>query len=202
MIAPTVTPNGGKFKRTAKVTIKTPTRGARIYYTTNGKTPTTRSTRYRKPIWLKRNTTLKAIAVAPGHKKSAVTRTKFSSPATSLDNSGGSPTKPAGKDRAYGGKAWPVPGTIEAENFDLGGEGVAYHDTTRATNTGGRYRKDAVDIWRSKGGYYTGAIRIPKTGAPNRWRTASRDVRLSAGKHVLRLDFLRGGLNLDWIDVY
>jgi endoglucanase len=35
---------------------------------------------------------------------------------------------------------------IQAENFDTGGEGVAYHDTT-ATNLGGQYRTDeAVDI--------------------------------------------------------
>ena len=31
-----------------------------------------------------------------------------------------------------------VPGTIEAENFDAGGEGIAYHDLT-AGNTGGAY---------------------------------------------------------------
>ncbi len=29
----------------------------------------------------------------------------------------------------YGGTAWAIPGTIEFENFDLGGEGVAYHDS-------------------------------------------------------------------------
>jgi hypothetical protein len=119
VIAPTVTPNGGKFKRTAKVTLKTPTRGAWTYYTTNGKTPTTRSTRYTRPLTINRTRTIKAIAVAPGHKKSAVARTKFT-----------------------------------------------------------------------------------KTGGPNRRRTVSRTVHLGAGKHVLRLDFLRGGMNLDWIDIY
>src|SRR5437763_656287 len=35
--------------------------------------------------------------------------------------------------------------TIEAENFDNGGEGVAYHDTTPA-NIGGQYRNTAVDV--------------------------------------------------------
>src|SRR5207248_4212415 len=35
--------------------------------------------------------------------------------------------------------------TIEAENFDSGGEGVAYHDTT-PQNLGGQYRSTAVDI--------------------------------------------------------
>jgi predicted amidohydrolase len=38
-----------------------------------------------------------------------------------------------------------VPGTIQAEDYDTGGEGVAYHDTT-AGNSGGQYRTDAVDI--------------------------------------------------------
>ncbi|HWV99098.1 MAG TPA: ELWxxDGT repeat protein [Candidatus Acidoferrum sp.] len=46
----------------------------------------------------------------------------------------------------FGGTPWPVPGLIEAENFDLGGEGVAYHDTT-ADNEGGVYRPlEGVDI--------------------------------------------------------
>ena len=30
----------------------------------------------------------------------------------------------------YGGTPWKIPGTIEAEDFDNGGEGVAYHDVT------------------------------------------------------------------------
>jgi PKD repeat protein len=38
-----------------------------------------------------------------------------------------------------------IPGTLQAEDYDLGGEGVAYHDTT-AGNLGGVYRHDDVDI--------------------------------------------------------
>ncbi|MBP2146916.1 hypothetical protein J2129_002370 [Methanofollis sp. W23] len=43
-----------------------------------------------------------------------------------------------------------VPGTIEAEDYDEGGEGVAYHDTDDV-NEGGAYRKDGVDIeyWKA-----------------------------------------------------
>jgi predicted amidohydrolase len=51
-----------------------------------------------------------------------------------------------------------VPGTIQAENYDTGGEGVAYHDTT-PTNNGGQYRNDAVDIESTTdtgGGYDVG----------------------------------------------
>ena len=38
-----------------------------------------------------------------------------------------------------------VPGIIEGEDYDLGGEGVAYHDTDSG-NDGGEYRADDVDI--------------------------------------------------------
>jgi len=54
----------------------------------------------------------------------------------------------------YGGTAWAIPGKIEAENYDNGGEGVAFHDLTSA-NQGGQYRtSEAVDIETSaEGGY-------------------------------------------------
>ncbi len=41
-----------------------------------------------------------------------------------------------------------LPGTFLAADYDMGGEGVAYHDTT-VGNTGGFYRTDDVDIERS-----------------------------------------------------
>jgi hypothetical protein len=46
----------------------------------------------------------------------------------------------------FGGTAWVIPGRVEAENFDTGGEGVAYHDLD-AGNNGGQYRlSEGVDI--------------------------------------------------------
>jgi len=53
----------------------------------------------------------------------------------------------------YGGSPAPVPGTIQAENFDNGGEGVAYHDTSGGNN-GGAYRSTDVDIEPAFGGGY------------------------------------------------
>lgn len=54
-------------------------------------------------------------------------------------------TAPVGQS-PYSGTPWSVPGTIQAENFDLGGEGVAYHDLEPA-NQSGQYRTaDGVDI--------------------------------------------------------
>ncbi|HIH03401.1 MAG TPA: carbohydrate-binding protein [Methanoregulaceae archaeon] len=43
-----------------------------------------------------------------------------------------------------------IPGTIQAEDYNLGGEGVAYHDTTPG-NEGGVYRHDDVDIEQTAG---------------------------------------------------
>jgi endo-1,4-beta-D-glucanase Y len=51
---------------------------------------------------------------------------------------------PAGQS-PYGGTAAVVPGTVQAENYDLGGQGVAFNDLTPA-NLSGAYRTDAVDI--------------------------------------------------------
>jgi parallel beta-helix repeat protein len=45
-----------------------------------------------------------------------------------------------------------IPGTLEAENYNNGGEGVAYHDTTPG-NQGGDYRQDDVDVEVGASGY-------------------------------------------------
>ncbi len=53
-----------------------------------------------------------------------------------------------------------IPGMIEAEDYDTGGEGVAYHDATSG-NQGGEYRSDDVDIEGTSdagGGYNVGWI--------------------------------------------
>lgn len=48
-----------------------------------------------------------------------------------------------------------IPGTIEAENYDKGGEGLAYHDVD-AENSGAIYRTDGVDIDQTTNGYSLG----------------------------------------------
>ena len=57
----------------------------------------------------------------------------------------------------YNGTPWPIPGQIEAEDYDKGGEGVAYHDDD-AANSGGQYRtSEGVDIEScGEGGYNVG----------------------------------------------
>ncbi|PYQ90836.1 MAG: hypothetical protein DMG02_08715 [Acidobacteria bacterium] len=61
--------------------------------------------------------------------------------------------KPLAPSFPYTGSPFAVPGTIEAENFDNGGEGVAYHDAT-AANAGGAYRQTDVDIEPATEGAY------------------------------------------------
>ena len=66
-------------------------------------------------------------------------------------------TPPAGSgSNAYGGTPSALPGTFQAENFDEGGQYVAYYDTA-AGNTGGVYRASDVDLEASAdtgGGYH------------------------------------------------
>ncbi|SFD88202.1 Por secretion system C-terminal sorting domain-containing protein [Chitinophaga sp. CF118] len=59
----------------------------------------------------------------------------------------------------YSGTASAIPGKIEAENYDNGGEGVAYHDLT-STNLGGQYRTtETVDLGTAnEGGYNLGYV--------------------------------------------
>ncbi len=45
----------------------------------------------------------------------------------------------------YPGDPHPIPGTIQAEDFDLGGQGQSYYDCD-AENNGGEYRDSGVDI--------------------------------------------------------
>jgi hypothetical protein len=61
----------------------------------------------------------------------------------------------------YGGTPVALPGLVQAENFDIGAEGVAYHDATLG-NKGGAYRSTDVDIEPTSdtdGGYNVGWAR-------------------------------------------
>ena len=128
-----------------------------------------------------------------------------------------------------------VPGVIEAEDYNSGGDGVAYYDTT-PSNFGGVYRNENVDIelneqedspvvcWIRPGewlkytvnvertGYYDVVFRVsspnsnsqmhlqvdgatattiavPNTGDFDNYTNVTRQVKLNAGPHVLRLVF-------------
>lgn len=58
----------------------------------------------------------------------------------------------------YSGTPIHIPGTLQSENYDLGGEGMAFHDSD-LSNSGGAYRIDAVDVEENgQSGYSLGYI--------------------------------------------
>ena len=62
-----------------------------------------------------------------------------------------------GKRTAYKGIV-SIPGVIQAENFDKGGEGMTFHDSDSQDEGGANYRTDneGVDIVKGNGGYVIG----------------------------------------------
>jgi len=71
---------------------------------------------------------------------------------------------------------------IEAEDYDAGGEGVAYHDDT-ANNIGGRYRlTEAVDIEGNTDGYHAGMTTNYNVGwfNKNEWMKYTTNIPVTA----------------------
>ena len=80
----------------------------------------------------------------------------------------------------YSGAPAAVPGTIQASDFDNGGQGVAYYDTTPG-NLGGAYRDTDVDIAASsEGGDTVGWI------DPGEWLNYTVNV-ASSGTYTVQL---------------
>ena len=69
---PVFSPAAGTYTTAQSVKITSATVGATIYYTTNGATPTTASTKYTTAIPVAASETIKAIAIATGSTTSAV----------------------------------------------------------------------------------------------------------------------------------
>lgn len=109
-----------------------------------------------------------------------------------LAGSGGSapppPPPPSGGSTPYSGTPAPIPGTVQFENYDVGGEGTAYHDSTSG-NAGGVYRTNNVDIQAtgdSGGGYNIGWV------AAGEWLKYTVNV-TSAGTYRLDLRVAQKG---------
>lgn len=79
--APRLSMKAGTYSAPIQIRLKDKTRGAVIYYTTDGWTPTTASTRYIGPITISSTTTFQAVAVAPNCSRSLVTTAVYTLPA-------------------------------------------------------------------------------------------------------------------------
>jgi hypothetical protein len=106
--------------------------------------------------------------------------------------------------RPYRGIVHVIPGTIEAEDFDEGGEGVAYHDTDPENRETRQppYRESGVDLeWRedASGKFNLGWTR------PGEWLIYTVEVR-EAGTYTIEMMVAcnkRGGtfhLEFDGVD--
>jgi beta-glucosidase len=60
-------------------------------------------------------------------------------------SSGGGGSGPTGGDAPFGGTPAALPGTVQAANYDTGGQGVAYN-VTAANGSANSYRSDGVDL--------------------------------------------------------
>lgn len=174
--APTFNPPGGTYVGAQSVTLASATAGATIRYTTDGSVPTAQTgTVYSAPIAVTAARTLRAIAIKSGLSDSAVTSAAYTIQPSS----------------AYGGTPVAVPGTIQAENFDLGGQGFGYSDA-ESNNQGGAYRlTDGVDIqsnndggagfnvgWTNAGEWMNYTIDVAQAG------TYSLELRVGSGSAV------------------
>jgi beta-glucanase (GH16 family) len=78
---------------------------------------------------------------------------------------------------AFGGTPAPIPGTVQAENYDLGGQGVAYN-VTSINGTANSYRSDGVDLevttdtgggydlgWTASGQWFRYTVNVATAGA-------------------------------------
>src|SRR3984957_19526513 len=68
---------------------------------------------------------------------------QFTSAFTGAGGGGGTPPPPG--EGAYGGTAAAIPGTVQAANYDTGGQGVAYN-VTSTNGSANSYRSDGVDL--------------------------------------------------------
>lgn len=72
VVKPTATPAGSNYSASQVVTLATTTSGADIYYTLDGSTPTSDSSKYTAPVTISTSSTLKAIAIKSGMSNSDV----------------------------------------------------------------------------------------------------------------------------------
>jgi|GEM_PF-120339 len=170
---PTVSPPGGTFTGSVTIGLATATPGARIFYTTDGSTADAGAIPYEGPFVLRSTALIKAIAMADGLRPSEQAPARFTL----------QPLPDPGQ-RPLNGTPAPVPGVVEAEDYDLGGEGIAYHDTT-AGNQGGVYRQDDVDIWDRDTG--PGEDPVVGANASGEWREYTLAVGM-AGEYLAGIE--------------
>jgi hypothetical protein len=165
---PTFSHLGGIYISAQTIAISESTSGATIYYTTNGTTPTTASTKYSGAITVSASETLEAIAVATGHVNSPVAKAVYTisgaaaAAAVSVKPAGISSSTAAISDKttAIGEKAVAAPAFSVASGSYAGSLTVTMSDATPGTAI--YYTTDGTTPTTSSA-KYTGAIKVNST---------------------------------------
>ncbi len=131
-----VLPAAGTFYGSKSVSITCATKGATIYYTTDGSEPTTNSTEYTAPFSITETTTVKAVAVKTGMVDSDVVSATYTLSAGGDDGGGSSGGGGGGGGSSSGGGGSPAatvtptaPETVDvSEKFNDVPEDAWYHD--------------------------------------------------------------------------
>ena len=144
---PTFTPNGASgFTGTQSVTISCTTAGAKIYYTTDGTTPTASSTEYTTSLSLSSTTTVKAIAVNAGMNDSAIATATFTK------YSGGGGSSSGGGGGSYSPSYSITPGKSENGSITVSPKSARKGDTVTITVTPDKgYELEDLTVLDSKG---------------------------------------------------
>lgn len=122
--APVASVAAGEYTGTKKVSLSTKTKDAEIYYTTDGTTPTVKSTKYTKEISITKTSTLKAIAVKNGVVSKGVMSVDYTIKKVSSGGGGG------------GGSSRPSTPSAYTVSFDLNYEGATGAPASQTVNSG------------------------------------------------------------------
>ena len=120
---PLVKPAGGTYQSAQTVTITESTGASTVYYTTDGSTPTSNSTRYTAPISVTSSETIKAIAMTSGFLNSEVATATYQIviPSFALSASPTAANVAAGTSAAFSVSVTPSGGFSKAVTFSCSG---------------------------------------------------------------------------------
>jgi hypothetical protein len=76
-LAPEISPTGGRYTQPQRVVLKSTDHITRIYYTTDGSLPTTRSRQYNEPLQIDTTTVLRCMAAKHGESPSGIVTQTF-----------------------------------------------------------------------------------------------------------------------------